>query len=111
MHTHTSDLLRFLDASPCNFWAAKNLADRLSAAGFQPLDMRHEWNLRAGGRYFVTKNDSAVFAFAVGSDPLAGYHIVCAHSDSPGFRIKPNAEMPAAGNMLRLNPSVPACQM
>lgn len=106
MHTHTSDLLRFLDASPCNFWAAKNLADRLSAAGFQPLDMRHEWNLRAGGRYFVTKNDSAVFAFAVGSDPLAGYHIVCAHSDSPGFRIKPNAEMPAAGNMLRLNTEV-----
>lgn len=106
MHTHTSDLLRFLDASPCNFWAAKNLADRLSAAGFQPLDMRDEWNLRAGGRYFVTKNDSAVFAFTVGSDPLAGYHIVCAHSDSPGFRIKPNAEMPAAGNMLRLNTEV-----
>ena len=70
MHTHTSDLLRFLDASPCNFWAAKNLSDRLSAAGFQPLDMRDKWNLRAGGRYFVTKNDSAVFAFAVGSDPL-----------------------------------------
>lgn len=106
MQKLTSDLLKFLDASPCNFWAVKNIADRLDAAGFQKLDMRNAWELLPGGKYYVTKNASAVFAFIAGSDPLQGYHIVCAHSDSPGFRIKPNSEMAVAGRMLKLNTEV-----
>jgi aspartyl aminopeptidase len=35
-----------------------------------------------------------------------GYKIICAHSDSPGFRIKPNAEMLCSGNTLKLNTEV-----
>lgn len=106
MHSLTTDLLKFLDNSPCNFWATENIVQNLVEAGFTPLDMRDAWTLQPNGKYFVTKNGSAVFAFILGTDPLAGYHIICAHSDSPGFRIKPNSEMKGDGGMLRLNTEV-----
>ena len=101
------DLAAFLDASPVNFWAVKTIAGNLDAAGFKQLDMRDAWNLAAGGRYYVTKNDSAIFAFTVGTgDASAAFNIISAHSDSPGFRIKPNCEMLTDGNIVKLNTEV-----
>ncbi|MDE5980210.1 MAG: M18 family aminopeptidase, partial [Muribaculaceae bacterium] len=52
------------------------------------------------------KNSSAVFAFIVGEDPAAGFKIISAHSDSPGFRIKPNAEIVNEGGVVTLNTEV-----
>lgn len=108
MQSLTADLLSFLDYSTCNFLAVDNICVRLIASGFVRLDMRHKWGgIKPGGRYFVVKNDSAIFAFVAGSGlPSAGYKIICAHSDSPGFRIKPNAEMLCSGNVLKLNTEV-----
>ena len=107
MNALTADLLEFLDNSPCNFLAVKNLSDKLDAAGFEKLDMRDAWDIKTGGRYYVTKNNSAIFAFVAGAgSPETGYRIICAHSDSPGFRIKPNAEMTCSGNVLKLNTEV-----
>lgn len=106
MNTWTADLLSFLDASPCNFLAVDSLRKRLDAAGFMELSMADAWALQPGDRRYVVKNSSAVFAFVVGSDPLAGFRIISAHSDSPGFRIKPNAEMVCSGNILKLNTEV-----
>ena len=101
------DLAAFLDASPVNFWAVKTIAGHLDAAGFKQLDMRDAWNLAAGGRYYVTKNDSAIFAFTVGiGDASAAFNIISAHSDSPGVRIKPNCEMLTDGNIVKLNTEV-----
>ena len=95
------DLAAFLDASPVNFWAVKTASDHLVNAGFTPLDMRDQWDLKPNGRYFVTKNDSAIFAFVVGSGPAhQGYKIISAHSDSPGFRIKPNCEITCDGGIV-----------
>lgn len=34
------------------------------------------------------------------------FHIISAHSDSPGFRVKPKCEMLGEGRMLRLNTEV-----
>ena len=107
MNALTADLLEFLDNSPCNFLAVKNLSDKLDATGFEKLDMRDAWDIKTGGRYYVTKNNSAIFAFVAGAgSPEIGYRIICAHSDSPGFRIKPNAEMTCSGNVLKLNTEV-----
>lgn len=103
----TQDLLRFLDASTCNFYAVKTIRERLDAAGFTELDMRDPWNVAPGGRHYVVKNSSAIFAFIVGEGgPEAGFKIISAHSDSPGFRIKPNAEMTGSSNILKLNTEV-----
>lgn len=107
MENLTSDLLQFLNESPCNFLAVKNITDRLDRAGFSPLDMADSWQPRPGDRRYVVKNSSAVFAFIVGDgDPTAGFKIISAHSDSPGFRIKPNAEIVNEGGVVTLNTEV-----
>ncbi len=100
------DLSTFLNDSPVNFWAANTVVDELRQAGFIGLEQDEHWVLNEGGRYFITQNSSAVFAFIVGSDPLAGYKIISAHSDSPCFRIKPHPEMVSEGGILRLNTEV-----
>ena len=102
-------LLSFLDASPVNFLAVKNIADMLEAGGFRRLDPCQPLGaVKAGDRFFVTKNDSSIYTFRIGSQPLAeaGFHMICAHSDSPTFRIKPNAEMLCEGGLIKLNTEV-----
>lgn len=106
MKPQTADLLKFLNESPCNFLAVKNLTDRLDRAGFTPIDMADRWSLKPGDRRYVVKNSSAVFAFIVGEDPAAGFKVISAHSDSPGFRIKPNAEIVNEGGVVTLNTEV-----
>ncbi len=102
-----SDLMQFLDASPVNFLAAEEICSRLDSAGFNALDSSKAWNLQPGGKYYITKNGSAVIAFVLGTEgPASGYKIISAHSDSPGFRIKPNAEMRCEGNVVKLNTEV-----
>jgi len=101
------DLMQFLDNSPCNFYAVANVAEKLAAAGFTALDAADHWDLQPGGKYYITKNGSALFAFHVGTgEAHAGYKIISAHSDSPGFRIKPNAGMVCDGGIVKLNTEV-----
>lgn len=102
-------LLSFLDASPVNFLAVKNIADTLLANGFRRVDPAQPLGeVKSGDRFFVTKNDSSVFAFRIGNKPIAdaGFHMICAHCDSPTFRIKPNAEMLTEGGIVKLNTEV-----
>ena len=102
-------LLSFLDASPVNFLAVKNIADMLEAGGFRRLNPALPiGTVNAGDRFFVTKNDSSIFAFRIGAKTLAdaGFHMICAHADSPTFRIKPNAEMLVEGGLVKLNTEV-----
>ena len=102
-------LLKFLDASPVNFLAAKQLSDALSQAGFRRLDPCEPLGkVKAGDQFFVTKNDSSVYAFRLGRKPMAeaGFRMICAHCDSPTFRIKPNAEIACEGGLVKLNTEV-----
>lgn len=102
-------LLKFLDASPVNFLAARNIACELEQNGYRRLDPQQPLGeLKAGDKVYVTKNDSSVYAFHLGRRPLAetGFHMICAHSDSPTFRVKPHAEMTGEGGLVRLNTEV-----
>ena len=102
-------LLSFLDASPVNFLAVKNIADTLAANGFRRIDPALPLGeVKSGDRFFVTKNDSSIYAFRIGNKPIAdaGFHMICAHCDSPTFRIKPNAEMLTEGDIVKLNTEV-----
>lgn len=100
-----SRLLRHLDLSTCNFLAAHTITNVLLDAGFTQLRMEDEWTLSPSTRYFVTKNSSAVFAFITGTaDPAEnGFKIIASHSDSPCFKIKPNAEIYGEGGVVSLN--------
>lgn len=103
------DLLSFLDSSPVNFLAADTLRKKLLKAGFLEFDAKNPIdNLKPGTQFFVTKNDSSVYAFRMGSRKLSenGFHVICAHCDSPTFRIKPNAEITCEGGITKLNTEV-----
>lgn len=102
-------LLDFLNASPVNFLAVRNLVNELEQAGYRRLDPREPiGNVKAGDKLYVTKNDSSVYAFHIGHKPLAdaGFRMICAHCDSPTFRIKPNAEIICEGGIVKLNTEV-----
>ena len=102
-------LLSFLDASPVNFLAVKNITEELEQNGFRRVDATEALEeVKAGDKLFVTKNDSSVYAFQIGKKPLAesGFHMICAHCDSPTFRIKPNAEIDSEGGIVKLNTEV-----
>lgn len=102
-------LLSFLDKSPVNFLAVKNIAAQLTENGYRQVDpARPLGPIVAGDRLFVTKNDSSIYAFQIGTRALAdaGFHMICAHCDSPTFRIKPAAEITTEGGMVKLNTEV-----
>lgn len=107
-HPYIQSLLRFMDASPCNFLAVNSMKSILLENGFieKQLDDEMKWN--PGEKFFLTKNDSAIFAFKIGKKkPVeTGFKIVAAHSDSPCFRIKPHAEMLTEGGIVKLNTEV-----
>lgn len=101
-------LLDFMDNSPCNFLAVKTIKGILEENGYKEYSLADKLTASPGDKFYVTKNDSAIFAFKIGSKPVAedGFRIVAAHSDSPCFRIKPNPEMRGEGGIVRLNTEV-----
>lgn len=89
--THTEDLARFVEASPSSFHAAHEVARRVVEAGFTLLDEADAWpQPTAGGRYAVVR-DGAVIAWVTpaGTTPTTPFAILGAHTDSPGFKLKP----------------------
>lgn len=100
-------LINFINASPSVFHVVFNLVEKLMKAGYTSLDEGNQWNLKPGGKYFVTRNDSSVIAFRIpkfndGGRHIPGFRIAAAHSDSPTFKIKENPEK-KVGSMLQLN--------
>lgn len=102
-------LINFLKESPVNFLAVQATAKRLEEAGYKRIDAAAALGeVKAGDKVYVTKNDSSIYAFHIGSKPMAeaGFRLICAHCDSPTFRIKPNAEMTCQGGIVKLNTEV-----
>lgn len=95
----TQGLIDYLKASPTPFHATRTLVQSLQAAGFKPLDERESWHTEPGGRYYVTRNDSAVIALQLGSKPMleSGLRMVGAHTDSPCLKVKPQPELQRQG--------------
>lgn len=56
----------------------------------------------AGCKTLCHKNGSAIFAFVAGNGKAGenAFRIISAHSDSPCFKIKPNAEIIGDGEWL-----------
>ncbi|WP_457746603.1 M18 family aminopeptidase [Sulfurimonas sp.] len=82
-------LLGFLDASVTPFHATQNMCGMFENAGFIKLNEVDRWNLQAGKKYYVTRNDSSVIAFTYPKNAKA-YVMVGAHTDSPNLKLKPN---------------------
>lgn len=104
MYYETAEkLLEFLKKSPSAFQAEDVMKKRFLAEGFTELNEQDRWNLEKGGRYFVTRNGSALIAFSVPEKDVWKFHITASHSDSPSFKIKENPEMKAGDAYIKLN--------
>lgn len=101
-------LIDFIYDSPSPFHVVENASMMLEEAGHEKLELTDKWELKKGGKYYTTRNDSALFAFVIGSgEPeLEGVRMICAHSDSPGFKVKPAPEMLVEDYYLKLNTEV-----
>lgn len=102
------ELIDFCYSSPSAFHAVVSVKHILDKNKFLQLQEGDDWKIKAGGRYYVVRNDSALLAFVVGSKPISetGFRIVGAHTDSPCFRIKPVPEMVSEDKYLKLNTEV-----
>ena len=83
-------LLGFLNASTTPFHATQNMSMMFQNAGFKKLDESSRWELVAGEKYYVTRNNSSVIAFTYPKSEK-NYTMVGAHTDSPNLKLKPNA--------------------
>ncbi len=101
-------LIDFIYESPSAFHAVKNMKNELNQNGFLELNEAERWEIQKGGHYYVSRNDSALIAFTVGSGIIAkkGFKLIGAHTDSPGFRIKPSPEITSESNYIKLNTEV-----
>ena len=88
--SHADDLADFVTAAPSSYHAADEVARRLEETGFVRLDEAEAWPTQQGGRFVVVR-DGAAIAWAVPTDasPTTASHIFGAHTDSPGFKLKP----------------------
>ena len=94
---HTRDIISFVEASPTSYHAAAELAQRLERTGFHRLDETEAWS-SVEGRHYVVR-DGAVIAWITPGKvtPRLGVRIVGSHTDSPSFKLKPNATVTNQG--------------
>ena len=94
---YIDDLAAFITASPSSYHAAAEVARRLDDEGFTPLAEDEEWPAQPGGYY--TLRDGAVIAWLqpASAGPTTGFRVLGAHTDSPGFKLKPRASTGSRG--------------
>lgn len=102
---HAQDLINFIYDSPSPYHVIDNAKKELVKKGFLGLELTEKWTIKKGGKYFVSQNNTSLFAFIIGTGKIeeSGYKIVAAHSDSPSFKIKPSPEISVADNYLKFN--------
>lgn len=87
-----------LNDSKTAFHAVFEASSILNNAGFIRLDEKNTFALEKKGKYYVTRNDSALIAFVIPENCNEGFRIVASHTDSPCFKVK-----------LGKNPTVAGC--
>ena len=97
------ELIQFIEKSPTCFHAVASMKEILEKEGYTELKEADKWEIKKGGNYYVTRNDSSIIAFSVPEGEAKGFRIMASHSDSPCFKIKENPEMTVDNNYVKLN--------
>ena len=102
------ELIEFINESPTAYHGAHTVKSMLDKVGYKEVKENEKWNLTCGGKYYFMKNGSAIIAFQIGSEEIenGGFKLIGAHTDSPTFKIKPNAEMKVENKYVKLNTEV-----
>lgn len=87
-------IMDLMKKSPTSFHVCKNNVDMLEANGFKELPENEDWQVEPGGKYYVTRNNSAVVALKIPKKKhFNGFMIGASHSDHPCFKVINNCEV------------------
>lgn len=100
----SQELLTFIDSSKSMFHSVDTMKKYFDKAGYTFLPESAKWEIKKGGNYYTTRNNSSILAFQVG-ELLDDYHfqITASHSDSPTYKVKVVPELEGPFEFLRLN--------
>ncbi|KAL2760386.1 hypothetical protein ACRALDRAFT_2039034 [Sodiomyces alcalophilus JCM 7366] len=103
---YTKPFCDFMTDNPTVFHTVAHFRAQLTDAGFEELPARASWSdrLRPGGKYWTTRNGSALIAFTVGSSyqPGNGVAMIAGHIDALTARLKPVSARPNAAGYVQL---------
>ena len=99
---YAEKILDLIYKSPTAFHVIDNAKTILDENGFTGLKESAVWDLQAGGKYYVTRNDSSIIAFTIPRPDFKGFRIIASHSDSPCPKLKENPEIKSQ-DYVRLN--------
>ncbi len=100
----SEELVSFIKKSPTAFHAVDNMRLILLENGYEELCEGQYWNIEAGKKYFVTRNNSSIMALNLGTDlDNYSFNVAASHSDSPTFKVKENAEISVRNKYVQLN--------
>lgn len=97
------EAMRYIDAGTDPFHVVHESIKLLQTAGFVELPEGQAFfpHIRAGGRYYYTRNRSTLVAFSVGMSAKPeippGFKVIGCHTDSPNLRVKPRSKRSNAG--------------
>ncbi len=94
--------LKFVNQSPSPFHCVASSIALLESSGFSrinEIEANSFSNLALGAKYYVTRNQSSIIAFAVGGKWKQGNGttIAAAHTDSPVLKVKPKSRIDKGG--------------
>lgn len=106
IQAYNQDLFQYIKSSPTAFHAIEAAGKYLDTEGFTRLSEHDTWDLQPNGKYYVTRNQSSLFAFRMPADfskkPFP-FQLVASHSDSPCYKLKDNCEISVEGHYTKLN--------
>lgn len=87
--------LRFVNHAVSPYHAVEWFAKHLSEHGYQELKEIENWDLKAGQKYYFTRNFTTIIAFSVGEQftpENTGFKVIGAHTDSPCLKLNPKSK-------------------
>ncbi|KAL5614561.1 hypothetical protein BROUX41_004664 [Berkeleyomyces rouxiae] len=103
---YTEPFCSFLTDNPTIFHAVEYFKEKLGEAGFTELPMRDNWQgkVQPGGKYWSTRNGSALIAFVVGESykPGNGVGMIAGHIDALTAKLKPLSTKPNRAGYVEL---------
>ena len=93
MEQRIQSFTQFLDRSYSVYHCIAQLTAVLEEAGYAKLPVNAPWALVPGGKYYTTRNESALVAFRIPTQAPTGFLMSASHSDIPGFKLRDNWEL------------------
>lgn len=100
-------LLEYIKKATTPHQAVAAGAEFLKEKGFEELSLGQAFDVKKGGKYYLTAYSTTLIAFTIGKKvkETQEFHVAAAHTDHPCLHIKPKTEM-TPGKYLKLNVEV-----